>query len=461
MAAAYYLLKHPSTQKIVILESSQRLGGWIRTTRTAKNGPYFEHGPRTIRPAGMSGANTLELLEELSLQDKVMPIKYGHPATLNRMVLVDGKLHKLPSSMKSLFRRQKPFGQPLFMAGIRDLLTGAKKCDDDSIYDFVARRFGQDVADYAIDPMVRGITAGSAKLISADAFVAGPLFRMEQEYGGVLKGVIASAFKRQSSSVDDDSKSELVKKARAEKWNVWSLENGLQTLVDKLGHHLESQGVEIRRHVNPLLIQSSKKADVVFNDFSLEADHILAATPAYATAHMLSQTTRTELVNLLSSIPYVTVAVVNVQYQGVQQDPAFGFLVPSSQKNVPILGAIYDTASFPQGDSTIFTVMMGGHWFEQLFGHNPSIETLKGVAVKQLENILGIKEKPVNVVGMIHRNCIAQYTVGHNERLKKARKIIAENKLPISLIGSSYDGVGVNDAIMSAKRHCQTLLSDK
>ncbi len=35
------------------------------------------------------------------------------------------------------------------------------------IYDFVKRRFGQDLADFAIDPMVRGICAGNAKEISA------------------------------------------------------------------------------------------------------------------------------------------------------------------------------------------------------------------------------------------------------------------------------------------------------
>ncbi len=32
------------------------------------------------------------------------------------------------------------------------------------------RRFGQDLADFAIDPMVRGICAGNAKEISAGVF---------------------------------------------------------------------------------------------------------------------------------------------------------------------------------------------------------------------------------------------------------------------------------------------------
>ncbi len=61
-------------------------------------------------------------------------------------MLVDGKLHKLPSSLGSLFRRLPPFSHPLALSALTDLSTPPKKCEDDSLYDFVARRFGEDVA---------------------------------------------------------------------------------------------------------------------------------------------------------------------------------------------------------------------------------------------------------------------------------------------------------------------------
>lgn len=32
-------------------------------------------GPRTIRPAGSQGANTLNMLEKLGLQEEIVPIK--------------------------------------------------------------------------------------------------------------------------------------------------------------------------------------------------------------------------------------------------------------------------------------------------------------------------------------------------------------------------------------------------
>ena len=83
LSAAHYLSKFVSTEKIVLLEASNRLGGWINTSRH-EDGILHEHGPRTIRPAGLAGANTLELAEELGLSDKIIPIVSGHPATKNR-----------------------------------------------------------------------------------------------------------------------------------------------------------------------------------------------------------------------------------------------------------------------------------------------------------------------------------------------------------------------------------------
>ena len=118
-----------------------RLGGWIQTTRS-DDGFTFEHGPRTVRPAGPKGANTLELIEDLGIEDRIVPIKYGHPATVNRMVCVNGELHKLPSNLKSIFTTQPPFSKPLFLAGVKEFFTTQKKCPDESIYDFVQRRFG-------------------------------------------------------------------------------------------------------------------------------------------------------------------------------------------------------------------------------------------------------------------------------------------------------------------------------
>ena len=118
-----------------------------------------------------------------------------------------------------------------------------------------------------------------------------------------------------------------------------------------------------------------------------DSNFAFMSTPAFISANYLSDAktiykNTDELRTLLNSIPYVDVAVINFMFEGknVIKDQAFGFLVPSNEKNVPILGVIYDTCSFPQGDTTIFTVMMGGAWFDKLFGKSPNPKGLSFIS---------------------------------------------------------------------------------
>ena len=101
MAAAHYALQSSAYSRIVLVEASTRLGGWVRTIRHS-DGVLYEKGPRTVRPAGQAGANTLALVSSLGLADSVRPVTYSQPAATNRLVLLDNKLHSLPSSLGSL-----------------------------------------------------------------------------------------------------------------------------------------------------------------------------------------------------------------------------------------------------------------------------------------------------------------------------------------------------------------------
>lgn len=58
LAASYHLSRAPRPPKVVLVEGSERLGGWIRSVR-GPGGAVFELGPRGIRPAGALGARTL------------------------------------------------------------------------------------------------------------------------------------------------------------------------------------------------------------------------------------------------------------------------------------------------------------------------------------------------------------------------------------------------------------------
>ena len=133
LSAAYYLsrVQLPNVAKIVVLEAGPRLGGWIhryaksfvmnnimvnaaeardfftsrgfilfRFSRRSEDGAIFEFGPRTLRPYGRPGLNTLQMVEDLGLQHRVLYVPKSHPASKKRFILANGELHALPGGAK-------------------------------------------------------------------------------------------------------------------------------------------------------------------------------------------------------------------------------------------------------------------------------------------------------------------------------------------------------------------------
>ena len=242
LSAAYRLTQiHPAPKRIVLLEAGSRLGGWISSSRN-EDGIIYEHGPRTIRPVGESGISTLNLVHELGLQDQVINVTYGHPSSVNRYILIDSKLVRLPTQMSSLFKATPPFRKPLLAAGLRDLFTRKSQKEDESMFDFVSRRLGPDIAEFAIDPLVRGVCAGDSKEISVK-FLLKAFKEAEQKHGRVFFGLLANALSK--SPPPTYPVSELAKKAQSERWPVWSLQGGLQSLPEALAEKAASAGVEL------------------------------------------------------------------------------------------------------------------------------------------------------------------------------------------------------------------------
>ena len=446
--------------RVVVLEAAPRLGGWVKTTRHS-DGAIYEAGPRTIRPAGLQGANTLALVQELGMEDLVRPVKYGTPSASTRLVVADGALHKLPSSVASLFTTLAPFQKPLAFALIKDLMTPKLESEDESLHDFVARRLGPDIAAYAVAPLVRGICAGDSKEISVH-FIASYLHSLEQSSSRICLGWAKDWARGKvfPAAVTAEENSDLVKKARAERWAVWGLAGGLQTLTENLARSLQDRGVEIKM-ASPVKSLEMEKPGVGFcrdrvavntADETLLCDNVVLATPSHTTAQLLAPL-HAELADTLASIPYVDVAVTNLEYSGrdIQGGKGFGFLVPPTEHE-PILGCIYDTCTFKQGERTILTVMMGGAWYNQTVGEKTE-EEVALVAQQTVQKLLGFTAAPQRTATSLLPKCIAQYTVGHRARVAKARQLLNDNCPGLSIVGSSYDGVGINDTILSSKTH--------
>ena len=196
---------------------------------------------------------------------------------------------------------------------------------------------------------------------------------------------------------------------------------------------------------------------------------MVSALPSLSLSNLLQKDFR-DISEILKSIPYVTVGVVNLAFPNHVTLPVqgFGYLIPKSENdNESILGTIFDSDAMPFQSNipmTRLTVMMGGHRFESLFGDtNVSKTEILNVALDSVKRHLNINFDPVDSMVNIHQNCIPQYVVGHAQKmavlhhhLKTAPKINRR----LTVVGSSYTGVSVNDCIFESFKVVKNLLNN-
>ncbi|GAV06379.1 hypothetical protein RvY_16388 [Ramazzottius varieornatus] len=143
LSAAHALSKHGGDKvgKVVLYEASQRVGGWLQSTQF-EDGSLFEHGPRSVRNSANAA---LQLVEEVGLADQVISIPRTHPAAIKRMIYAKGQLNLLPNKAEDLFSVTPPLTTKLLKPLFRELWVKKSKEEDESVYDFFGRRFGDQV----------------------------------------------------------------------------------------------------------------------------------------------------------------------------------------------------------------------------------------------------------------------------------------------------------------------------
>lgn len=162
----------------------------------------------------------------------------------------------------------------------------------------------------------------------------------------------------------------------------------------------------------------------------------------------------------LANMHAVTVMVVNLYYTDpdILPERGFGYLIPRSipfeQNPECALGVVFDsdaTAGQDTAKGTKVTVMLGGHWWDGMDSY-PDEEEGAAMAQSILLRHLNISEQPAKVNASLQRNCIPQYTVGHEARMKKAHEeLMAGYHGRLTVAGNSYTGVGLNDCVRAAR----------
>jgi oxygen-dependent protoporphyrinogen oxidase len=189
-------------------------------------------------------------------------------------------------------------------------------------------------------------------------------------------------------------------------------------------------------------------------------DAVIVAAPASATATLLQRCGR-ELAAELSAIQYSSSVTVALGYGKQVRDalpPGFGFLVPRSEGK-RMLAATFVHNKFPHrapSDRAILRCFLGGARGEQMLAL--SDDQILTIAREELDQILHLKAEPLFTRVFKWKGAMAQYGVGHLERLERIETL--RKQLPgLALAGNGYSGIGVPDCVRTGTVAMEQMLA--
>lgn len=431
LTTAYWLKK--AGYKVVILEAKDEPGGAMITEKN--KGFLIDYGPN-------SGLETTPLIrqiaEELNFSDQMI---YANEASNKRYILKNNRLTPLPTDPLAFItsRLFSPFAKVRLMA---EPFIG-KSADGyyQSIAEFVKRRLGREFLDYAIDPFVSGVFAGDPNKLSVKSAFP-KLYRLEEVYGGLIKGMIKGAKERKQNAEKSKQNAKM-----------FTFVNGMQSFAQRLSEYLEDSIIYNAKISK--VSKSGSKFSVEFrtdnSDYDILADAVITTTPAYVTADYLGYLDK-ELDTRLRDIYYPPVKVLFVGYPKEHiktKLDGFGFLIPSKE-NKNFLGAIWSSSIFPNRsykDYAAFTLFIGGARNADVFKRSEEMTELD--VLDEFQEIMKIDCSPIIKVSKTWENAIPQYNLGYIEHENYFGSF--EEKNPgIFLSGNFRNGISVGDCVKNS-----------
>ena len=456
LAVAQRLVSRSENVQVVLLESSRRLGGIIRTE--AADGFLMELGPDsfiTNKPAA------IQLCEEIGFADQLIPTDAGFRRSL---VLRNGKPMPVPDGFM-LMAPSKPWAilttPILSLAGRLRLLSEALISrrtteEDESLASFVRRRFGQQALERLVQPLIGGIYTADPEKLSLKATM--PRFsEMEQSHGSVIRATLAQQkIDRKRSSAQQESSSD--SSGSGARYGLFATAaGGLSDMVAAIERTLLKSGrVEIQLGVEVAGIErptasNSNWAVQLKDQRSMMFDAVIVTLPTHAAARILKTAISPELHAALQEIEYASSAIVVSGHQLSDFDhpmDAFGLVVPAIERR-KILAVSFSSRKFPDrapAGQILLRTFVGGAMQPELLNNDD--DTIAGFVNAELRSIFGMKAEPMFSEVIRYNNAMPQYHVGHLERVARIESLL-NNTPGLHLAGSAYTGVGIPDSIAS------------
>ena len=436
--AAAYLLGAGGSRPL-LLEAADRLGGKLRLEEVA--GVAVDVGAEAMlnrRPEGV------DLARELGL-----PIV--HPTSAESQILSRGALHPLPRTLMGIPLDLDDLAASgvLSAAGLdavrREPSLPPTVIDGDvSVGEVVAARFGDEVVDRLVEPLLGGVYSGLAREISTRAAV--PMLLPMLAKGSLLE---------QGARIP-----------RTYDAPVFAcVEGGMGRLPAALadsGRFAWRVGVEVES-----VRRAGDAFEVLAGGEAIVANRVVLATPPAETARLLASL-EPEASSEVGAIEAASTAVVTFAFRAadVPALPGSGFLVPPVEEGRRVKASTFSFAKWgwvreagrgagPRGEDLLFLRTSLGRHRETAVAVLSDAE-LVAVSRAELADAVGLHAEPLEVHVQRWTDGLPQYAVGHVDRVARIREAVA--RIPgLAVCGAAYDGVGIPAVIASAAAAVESL----
>lgn len=432
---AAYRLTHLG-HDVTVLEASDIVGGKLRTSPFA-GAPAVDEGADVFL-ARVPWAT--ELCQELGLGDDLIS-----PAAASASVWWNGRMHPIPTGLV--------LGVPAGLGGLArsKLLSPRGKIAaaleplrrprdaQDNVGSLIRARFGDEVLERLVDPLLGGINAGDCDQLSLAAS-APQLKTAARDHRSLLLGLRRNRPKTSGPIFFAPRQGMAsIPQALASRLNDVRLSTGVRSLArDNGGWRVET------------------------DTHALWANGVLLAVPAFVAADLLADLSPAATTGLRgidhASVVMVTLAFPSAAFEHLPEGA--GYLVPKPQQR-SVTAVSVGTAKWPAwrvDDQVILRVSVGRYGTEGVtIGDD---DTLVRRALDDIRPTLGLRGEPTSYRITRWDRAFPQYRPGHLGHILTIKKMVASDLPRLYVAGAGYDGIGVPACIRQGNQVARTMTEE-
>ncbi|MDZ4839519.1 MAG: protoporphyrinogen oxidase [Bacteroidota bacterium] len=433
LCIAYYL-QQSGISDFIVLESADKIGGKIGTY-TTPNGDVIEAGADSFVA---NKPEIWDLIDELQIKDQVVS-----PLRTSFQIRMGNQFYDSPKGMSGLsvsnetdFMNSEIFSQPGKLAILNEGNVPPKLNDnDESLKDFIVRRFGVEYLERYIEPLFGGIYATPSAHLSLQACF--PVwFAAERNYGS-LHSYYLQLTTQSSSSVN---------RSPFAGFNLgtdYLLQSIYQTIQTKVILDSAVESISYDNDVYEL---------TTVDGYKYECEHLISTVmPEYM------RTWSTKFDNTANQIQfhYSTSAIITLVYQ-LDDDivPSYsGFVSDSGIGN--IVSAVTITTNKWKDRSPMHNIII------RAFVKNEDVhrsDMLQQTIVEVNNYLKYVGHQPQHFINYYH-NSLPQYRVGHIVRISEFNSVLSSYYPNLYLANALTGGVGIPDRVKNAKELVNSILS--